>query len=303
MSISHRQRSPRRHARVVTAVLALTALAVTGCEWQNMRPPGDGLLRYRDEVFTSTVVTKDLVYGSATNQSGQVQALTLDLYRPPATDTVTERPAIVWIHGGAFQAGDKSSAELVDQATVFAKKGFVSISINYRLVTTGCLGTISSACLQGIVDARHDAQAAVRWLRANAATYGIDPTRIAAGGSSAGAITALNVAYGPEDVGASGNPGYDSTIRAAVSLSGAKILTTPNAGEAAVLLLHSTGDPVVPYQWATNTVTAAETAGTYLEITSWEETSHVPYTAHRAEVLSQTSNFLYWNLDLAHAAQ
>lgn len=185
-----------------------------------MRPPGEGTSATANQVFTSAVVTKNLVYGSATNQSGQVQALTLDLYQPPASDTVTMRPAIVWIHGGVFQAGDKSSAELVDQATVFAKKGFVSISINYRLVSSGCLGTITAACLQGIVDAKHDAQAAVRWPRANAATYGIDPTRIAAGGSSAGAITALNVAYGPEDVGDSGNPGYDSTIKAAVSLPG-----------------------------------------------------------------------------------
>ena len=122
-------------------------------------------------------------------------------------------------------------------------------------------------------------------------------------GSSAGAITAVEVGYGPDDVGTSGTPGFDSSIRAAVSLSGAKILTTADAGEAAVLMLHSSGDPVVPYQWATNTVTAANTAGTYIEMTTWDEATHVPYAAHRTEILSQTSNFLYWNLDLAHAAR
>ena len=94
-----------------------------------------------------------------------------------------------------------------------------------------------------------------------------------------------------------------STIRSAVSLSGAKILTSPDPGEAAVLLLHSTGDPVVPYQWATNTVDAATAAGTTVEITSWDEATHVPYAQHRTEILDQTTNFLYWTLDLTHAAR
>ena len=58
----------------------------------------------------------------------------------------------------------------------------------------------------------------------------------------------------PEDVGNSGNPGFASTVRASVSLSGARILTTPNPGEAAALLFHGTADSLVPYQWALDTV-------------------------------------------------
>lgn len=298
-----RRRTRGRRALPTAALVALVVLVATGCDWQLVVPPGDAPLRYRDEIFTTAQVTKDLTYGSATNQAGQVQALTLDLYQPPPTDTVTKRPAIVWIHGGAFQAGDKGSLELVDQANVFAKKGYVSVSINYRLVSSGCLGTITAACLQGIVDAKHDAQAAVRWLRANAATYGIDPTRIAAGGSSAGAITALNVGYGPEDVGDSGNPGYDSTIKAAVSLSGSRILTRANPGEAAALLFHGTADPLVPYASAQTTLNEALAAGLAANLTTWDGAGHVPYVAHRTEILDQTTNFLWWTLGLAEAAR
>jgi acetyl esterase/lipase len=61
---------------------------------------------------------------------------------------------------------------------------------------------------------KHDAQAAVRWLRANAATYRLDPSRIAIGGSSAGAITAMMVSYNAVDPGSSGNPGYPSDVAA-----------------------------------------------------------------------------------------
>lgn len=299
---STQRRSRRRSFLAVTAVAAL-ALLGSACEFQNIPIPGDGLVRYRDQIFDSVVVTKDLPYGSAVTQTGQTQTLLLDLYAPPATDTVTKRPAIVWIHGGAFQTGDKTSAELVDEATTFAKKGYVNVSINYRLVTSGCLGTVTAACLTAITDARHDAQAAVRWLRANASTYGIDPARIAAGGSSAGAITALNVGYGPEEVGDSGNPGYDSTIRAAVSLSGARILTRANPGEAAALLFHGTADPLVPYASAQTTVNEATAAGLVANLTTWEGAGHVPYVAHRTEILDQTTNFLWWTLDLTNAAR
>lgn len=296
------RRGQSRHARLVSAFAVLAVLAASGCEWQSNRPPGDGPLRYRDEVFTSVQITRDVTFGSAVNQAGATQDLVLDLYQPPATDTVTSRPAIVWIHGGAFQTGDKSSPELVDQATVFAKKGFVNVSINYRLVTSGCLGTVTAACLQGIVNAKYDAQAAVRWLRANASTYGIDPTRIAAAGSSAGAITALNVGYGAEDVGTSGNPGYDSTVKAAVSLSGARILTRANAGEAAALLFHNSSDPLVPYASAQTTVNEAIAAGLVANITTWEGSGHVPYGAHRTEIIDKTTNFLWWSLGLTVAA-
>ena len=143
----------------------------------------------------------------------------------------------------------------------------------------------------------------MRYLRANAAALKVDPNRIAIAGSSAGAITALNVGYGPEAVGNSGNPGFPSTVRAAVSLSGAAILTTPNPGEAAALLFHGDADPLVPYQWAVNTVNAAEAAGLQVNLTTWPGEGHVPYVEHRQQILDQTRNFLYWTLDLAHAQQ
>jgi acetyl esterase/lipase len=260
-------------------------------------------LRYRDAIFPGVSITKDVTYGSAVNQQGQNVTLALDVYQPTG-DNVTSRPAIVWVHGGSFCCGDKTSGEIVDEATTFAKKGYVNVSINYRLDPNGCSASApTSHCVFEIQDSMHDAQAAVRFLRANATTYGVDTARIAIGGTSAGAITALNVAYNPDDVGTSGNPGFSSAVRAAASLSGAKILGTVNTGDAEALLFHGTSDPLVPYQWAQNTVTEATKAGVGIYLTTWQGAGHAPYVQHRTEILDEETNFFFNELDAGHAAR
>ena len=289
-----------RH-RLLWRVLACVLLVAAGCDLNLLTPSGPPPLRYRDDVFANVTKTENIVYGSAVGQNGATVTLVLDRYEP-AGDTATRRPAIVWVHGGGFSPGlDRNSPEIQDEARAFARKGYVGVSIDYRL-GGGCLPP-TTRCATSIVHAKWDAQAAVRYLRANATQLRIDPNRIAIAGTSAGAITALNVAFGPEDVGTSGNPGFPSTVRAAVSLSGAAITTGPNAGEAPALLFHGSTDNVVPYQWAVDTVNNAEAAGVLVNFTTWPGEGHVPYTQHRQQIIDQTRNFLYWNLDVANAQQ
>ena len=284
-------------------LIGALAIAATGC-LPYTTPEGAAPLRYRDSVFTAVTKTTDVVYGSAVDQTGATQSLKLDVYQPTG-DTLTKRPAIVWVHGGGFSGGDKTSGELVDESNVFSKKGYVNVSIDYRLVAGGCSAAAGAqtACLTAITDAQHDAQAAVRFLRKNAATYKIDPDRIAIGGSSAGAITALQVGANSEDPGTSGNPGFSSAVRGAVALSGAKLLgPAMTAGDAAELMFHGTTDTAVPYQWAVNTQNEAKAAGILSYLTTYQGAGHVPYN-NRDEILTQTSNFLYGIMDLAHAAR
>ena len=171
---------------------------------------------------------------------------------------------------------------------VFAKKGYFNVSINYRLEPPGCsAGAPTVQCVVAIVEAQQDAQTAVKFLRANAATYDIDVDRIAIGGSSAGAITALNVGF-------NSNADPMASVGAAVSLSGG-YLGTPDAADAPSLLFHGTADSIVPYQWAVDTVTKATAVGLDSFLTSWTGAGHVPYVAHRTEILDQTQNFLYWS--------
>jgi acetyl esterase/lipase len=291
-------------AKLAALVAALIAIAVlAGCTVP--RPPGDGTIRYRDQVFNNVTVTHDLQYGSAPDANGNPVALKLDLYQPTG-DTQTKRPALVWVHGGSFCCGDKTSPEIVDEANTFAKLGYVAVSINYRLLAPAgsCSGSTagSSACTTAALEAKHDAQAAVRWLRANAAKYRIDPTRIGIGGSSAGAITATLVGLFSEDTGSSGNPGYPSTVGAFMSLSGG----LPGglfagAGDAPGLLFHGTADPVVPFQWSVDTAVKMLNAGVPAFLEQFDGAGHVPYAQNRDQILTQSDYFFYDFLDLAHA--
>jgi dienelactone hydrolase len=285
----------------VAAVLAV-ALVVTGCTVP--RPPGDSPLRYRDQVFSNVGVTSDLQYGSAPDASGNPVTLRLDLYQPTG-DTQTQRPALVWVHGGGFSGGDKSNTVPVDVANTFAKQGYVVVSINYRLLAPpSCTSNPSQGvCTTAALEAQHDAQAAVRWLRANASTYRIDPARIGIGGESAGAITATLVGLHSEDVGSSGNPGFPSTVGGFVSVSGGLpqgVFASP--GDAFGLFFHGTADPIVPHTWSEQTFANMINAGVPAWLEEQEGAGHVPWAQYRTLYLEQADYFLYIALDLGHAA-
>jgi acetyl esterase/lipase len=282
--------------RIIVSVVVLILIGA-GCDLAKVAPKGDAPLRYRDAIFSSVVKTADLTYGSATNASNEAVTLTFDLYTPPQADTVTRRPAIIWVHGGSFSGGDKTSPELVDEANTFAKKGFVNISINYRLEPGGCsAATPTGTCITAIREATEDAQSAVAYLRTHASTYGVDPKRIAIGGSSAGAITAAQVGYATSETPASG-------VRSVLSLSGANLLSKVTEGDAAALFFHGTADPLVPYSWAVKTVDQAKAAGLTVSLETWDGAGHVPYAQFRSQILTQSTNFLWWTMDLRHAAR
>jgi len=111
----------------------------------------------------NTVVHRDLAY-----VSGGHERQKLDLYLPKSTGPL---PLIINIHGGAFRMGSKE----MGVPTEYLSRGYAVASINYRLS--------QHAVFPAQIE---DCKAAVRWLRANAPKYGLDPNRFAAMGSSAG---------------------------------------------------------------------------------------------------------------------
>ncbi len=136
------------------------------------------------------------------------RTLEMDLYRPKGV--WGELPAIVCIHGGGWKRGSKINHRKVAQA--LALKGFVTASISYRLS--------EEAMFPAQI---HDCKAAVRFLRAHARTYGIDPSQIGAIGHSAGGHLAALLATSagvPELEGEGGNPEFSSAIQAVVPMGG-----------------------------------------------------------------------------------
>ncbi len=111
----------------------------------------------------------NVVYGEVAGQK-----LLLDLFHPASQGTAI-LPAIVFVHGGGWKGGDKQGFDQLAEG--MARLGYVTFSINYRLVTS--TGNRWPAQLD-------DTQRAVRWVRANSGKYGVDPTKIGALGASAG---------------------------------------------------------------------------------------------------------------------
>jgi acetyl esterase/lipase len=195
----------------------------------------------------------------------------LDLYLP--TTGKAPFPILVWIHGGAWQSGSKDNCPITQQALV--RNGYALASINYRLSTDAPF----PAQLQ-------DCKSAVRWLRAHARHYRLDPDRIGVSGASAGGhlaallgttgttrefdlgdyldqssqVQAVCDFFGPSDfVAFAALPGYveqeDSPI---VNLLGGTVRQKPELarkaspvnwvrpGTAPFLILHGDNDPLVP---------------------------------------------------------
>lgn len=115
--------------------------------------------------------------------------LEMDIYQPVGLNG--PKPLIMFIHGGAFYIGCKNEPAYIDFCEHFASMGYVTASINYRLGFHLGKGDIERAAYMAL----QDAHAAMRYLVANAKQYGINTEEIYVAGSSAGGITALNMAF------------------------------------------------------------------------------------------------------------
>jgi dipeptidyl aminopeptidase/acylaminoacyl peptidase len=65
-------------------------------------------------------------------------------------------------------------------------------------------------------------------------------------------------------------------------------------------MFHGTNDPLVPYQWAVNTLNEAKAANVIAYLTTYQGEGHVPFN-HYEQIFAQQTNFLYWVMDLPHA--
>lgn len=260
----------------------------------------------------------NLQYGAAYNRgTRKVEPLMLDLYLPPTSDTRSKRPGFVFIHGGGFTGGDKArhgAGPGVEayMAAALAQRGFVAVSINYRLAKPqnpkwGGKDGVSQTNDSYVIDAVHDLKAAIRFMRRNADAWGVDPRFIGTGGESAGGIAVEFLGFVPVSEGNSGNPGFSSNVSVILPISGAlafdtacslphgasKVIcngTLPRGtwnftsdigrirGQPPVVMVHGTHDTVVPYREALAVMDRATAAHIPNLLVTVPGAGHVPYT-------------------------
>lgn len=135
--------------------------------------PRNGEARRRPEatLVEGVTVRKNQVYRSGHDR------WKLDVYLPKKESPKGGRPGLVFVHGGGWKNGSKESGFWASLPARYAAKGYVCISVNYRLTGNG----------GGFPACVHDVKNAVRWFRANSKELGLDPKRIGAYGNSAGA--------------------------------------------------------------------------------------------------------------------
>jgi poly(3-hydroxybutyrate) depolymerase len=201
----------------------------------------------------------------------------MDIYTPDA-DTATQRPVVLLAHGGTFLTGNKDQ-EVVFLCEALARRGYVAVSINYRLddflnFTVGG----NERPVRALVRAVQDMKAAVRYLRRTAHEdgnpYALDTNTIFIGGSSAGSLTALHAAYmntfeefeqftaitNHQDIwddmggieGNSGNAGFSSRVSGVINLAGALgVAQWITTDDLPLISMHGDEDDVVPYSAGT----------------------------------------------------
>lgn len=283
--------------------------------------------RFSGPVFDNVSTQSNIAYGSALSYSNVNQTLNLDFYEPSG-DTLTQRPLLILAHGGSFIFGSKTDAYMVSMCTSLAKMGYAVASIQYRL-GYNVFAIDSTQVLQACLRAVQDMKAAVRFFRKsyeNGNPYRISNEYIFAGGVSAGAVAAVQLAYLDKEnelpsvlnsaalgglEGTSGNPGYSSKVAGIINLCGAvgRLAWIENE-DVPIVSMHGTADDVVPYgtdfyYLATLPIVKLNGSGSmhgYManknmihELKTWQSIGHTPFISNAAymdSVLAFVPTFL-----------
>ena len=224
--------------------------------------------RYQTEIFNTVDVTtinySDIYFDNEHS---------MDIYTPVG-DTVTNRPLILYMHGGSFYAGSKSMTDCIDFCETMAKKGYVTASLNYRLANIFSFLSSNETQYETVLKAVSDVKAAIRFFRKDfnfGNNYGIDPTTIFVGGYSSGAVIAIHLAYidslndlptSPINVqsivsnisgtygliGDAGNYGYSDEVSGIISIAGGiNDLSWIDENDEPIVSIQGTEDLTVNY--------------------------------------------------------
>ena len=232
------------------------------------------------QAWAADVAIKTLTYGQ--------HHLFADIYSTQATRTPGLHPAVIFIHGGGWSAGDRT--EFTDQAKVLAQNGVVAIAIDYRLANVVPWPAQAD-----------DVEQAVWWVRENATELGIDPKRVGVIGGSAGAHlagwlatsnrlspkgtparpNAVIALWGPWDLTQPTDTlsrDANNIITALLGPNGNRRAASPqyriDSNTAPTLIFHGKRDRLVPYSQSVNACAAIKSAGAPCNLVLFENEGH-----------------------------
>ena len=246
---------------------------------------------YVDEQF-GVVQTTGVVFASKPAGSPPANLdLLLELFQPQGVGVPTSRPAIILIHGGGFTGGSRFNSRLIEMCERMTRRGYTCVSIDYRLEGDDpvisapfvpletAIAAAGESRAQAIAAAVEDGWAAYEWMSANAVALGVDTNRIGVGGSSAGAVTALMMAYSLDKLGIAPANAFGAVFDMWGSLGDDP--TVLAHGDAPLLIAHGENDTVVPVSGAYALETRAIAVGLTHEI------HVVPGAGHGFDIFTQ----------------
>lgn len=205
--------------------------------------------RYLDSLFSVTMETH--TYAEKPDET-----LQLDVYTPEQ-DSETQRPLLIYVHGGGFRMGERNNEGAVRFCRQFAQKGYVVATMSYTLrmkgKSFGCEEPASNK-IETFRVAGNDIARATQFFIDRQDEFGIDTNHIILSGSSAGAEAVLHAAYWPATRSNDGEQllAEDFTYAGAISMAGALVSLEWVTTESAIptQFFHGTCDNLVPYSEA-----------------------------------------------------
>jgi len=296
---------------VIVFLLTLIACNSDESTTQNNNPTIKANATYEVILEEAVVYAQGLSHESLNSTQSTNKELLLDVYYP--NNNEEKRPVYMFIHGGGFVGGNRNSQEIVDAAQYFASRGWVFISISYRVKND--IGTVPQEWIDfsssnnfpdaslasqflAIYPAHRDAKAALRWITTNANTYHIDTNHITVGGVSAGAITSITLGVSNQEdfrdeLSLQQDPTLQTThldqgykVQTIIDFWGAKIGLDAieriyghqrfDANDADLLIVHGTEDknPNTPYSSAIDLMEIYRETGANVKLIPLEGRGH-----------------------------
>jgi len=146
-------------------------------------------VRYAEPIFDEVNIVSDIPFSSAIREGyTNPTTLYLDFYEPQG-DTLSARPLVITVFGGAFVTGSRDFVDMKEYCTRLAKHGYAAASIDYRLLSL--MNLTQSALIRTGYMAAQDVSSAIRFFKAYSEEYSIDTNRVFLLGNSAGSIAIL----------------------------------------------------------------------------------------------------------------